>query len=267
LTDENDLLTFDSEAPENILAAGPILNLNGQDLIGIDIRPSTGELYGIGSLGWIYRINPVTRVSNTSGGQNSYAGSRFGVDFDPVADRMRIVAETDINVRLDVDTGNSPGNSLLNYGPGQPGATGDNPSVVAIAYSNNNSGPPATTTLYGIDVRGDEDRLVIIDPANSGVLTVVGPLGLNASALAGFDIVSLGATQFGYASLQLTDEGISKFYRINLATGGATLVGDIGGGDLIDGIALVPLIPEPATLGMAAFAIVGGLAVRRRSRY
>jgi hypothetical protein len=62
----------------------------------------------------------------------------------------------------------------------------------------------------------------------------------------------------------LTTGGVSQLYAINLSTGAAGLLGDIGGGDLIDGLAVVPVIPEPATLATAAMAFLGAALMRRR---
>lgn len=265
LTDENDLLSFDSAAPEDLLDAGAISGLGGQDLVGIDIRPANGQLYGVGNLGGVFQINPATKTATQVSALGvSLSGSRFGLDFNPVVDRLRIVSDLEQNLRVNVDTGATTVDSLLQYGPAQPGATGDNPSVVGAAYTNS-LGAPASTTLYGIDVRTSEDRLIIQSPPNAGTLTVVGPLGVNASALHGFDILSDGATNTGLAAIQQTTGGISQLYTINLATGAASLIGDIGGGDLIDGIAVVS-IPEPATVAMAAIALVGAFGIRRRAR-
>lgn len=266
LTDENDLLTFDSAAPEDLISGGAISNLN-QDLIGIDIRPSTGQLYGIGNLGGMFIINPTTRVATGVGNVNvPLVGSRFGIDFNPVVDRLRLVSDLDQNLRVDVTFGSATVDSPLQYGPAQPGATGDNPNVVGSAYTNSYAGA-TTTTLYGIDVRSSEDRLIIQNPPNAGTLTVVGPLGINASSLQGFDILSIGSTNTAFAAMQSTALGISQLFSINLSTGAATLIGDIGGGDLIDGLAVVgSKIPEPASLSMAAFALIGGVLARRRGR-
>jgi hypothetical protein len=112
--------------------------------------------------------------------------------------------------------------------------------------------------LYGIDASDNQHRLVTINPPNSGTLNTVGPLGVPNSSLVGFDIFSAGQQQ-AFAALQNETSGISQFYTINLASGTATLVGTIGGGDLIDGLAVV--IPEPGTLGLLAF---GALALIRR---
>src|SRR5690349_604426 len=61
LTDENDLLSFNSSDPATQLSGGAISGLApNDDLIGIDIRPSTGTLYAVGSSGIIYTINTTT---------------------------------------------------------------------------------------------------------------------------------------------------------------------------------------------------------------
>ena len=274
LTDENDLISFDSANPTDLLSASAITGLGGQDLLGIDFRPANGVLYGVGNFGGVFRIDPATGVAVQASALNvPLSGSRFGLDFNPIPDRLRIVSDTGQNLRVNVDTGAVTVDTPLNYGPNQPGATGDAPIVVGAAYTNSFPPSPRTdpaTTLYGIDVRSSEDRLVIQSPPNAGVLTVVGPLGLDASSLQGFDIFIEEGSNVGLAALQDITGGVSRLYRINLATGQATLVpggggtGVIGGGDLIDGLTVVP-IPEPSS----AIALLGGaaaLALSRRRR-
>ena len=272
LTDENDLFLVDSARPEDILSGGAITGLNGQDLIGIDVRPANNVLYGVGNFGGLFTIDPNTRVATQVAAAAPVAlqGTRFGVDFNPVPDRLRIVSDTDQNLRVNVDTGATIVDGPLQFGAGQPGVTGVNPNVTAAAYTNsfgpsprNGAGQPtgAGTTLYGIDVRGVEDRVVIQNPPNDGTLTVVGPLGFDASALTGFDIGFENGANLGFAALQQTGGGVSRLYSINLATGGATLLGDLGGGALVDGIAV---IPEPASAALLLLAPLPLLARRRR---
>ena len=68
----------------------------------------------------------------------------------------------------------------------------------------------------------------------------------------------------GFAAMQLTTGGISELYSIDLPTGVSIPLGAIGGGDLIDGIAVIG-IPEPAAFGMAIFALIGGVLRGRKS--
>lgn len=266
LTDENDLVSFDSENPADLISGGAISGLGGQDLVGIDIRPANNQLYGVGNFGGLFAINPTSRVASQVATLNvPLNGTRFGIDFNPAVDRLRIVSDLDQNLRVNVDTGATTVDGLLQYGPGQSGATGDNPNVVGAAYTNSGGlTVPASTTLYAIDVRASEDRLVIQNPPNNGTLTVVGPLNRNVSSLQGFDILFQYGVNTGFAAMQLTTGGVSELYSIDLSTGASGSLGTIGGGDLIDGITVVG-IPEPATFGMAGLALIGGVLLRRRA--
>jgi hypothetical protein len=243
----------------------------------------------VGNLGGVFQINTTTRVAtlvstlvpdgtDITNPFTGLSGSRFGFDFNPIPDRLRIVSETDQNLRVNVDTGLTITDGDLQYGPGQPGATGDNPSVNSAAYTNSFGPSPRTTpgtTLYTIDVRDGEDRLLIQNPPNNGTLVYVSMLGVDASALTGFDIYfdpsrPIGQENVGYAILQEVGSGVSKLYEINLTTGlatnSATLIGVVGAGDLLDGFAVAPVtIPEPAT-ATSLLALAGLATLRRRAR-
>jgi hypothetical protein len=53
------ILTFVASQPGTILAWPTITGLQGGDtLLGIDIRPADGLIYGVGSTGRLYTINP-----------------------------------------------------------------------------------------------------------------------------------------------------------------------------------------------------------------
>jgi hypothetical protein len=103
---------------------------------------------------------------------------------------------------------------------------GQNPNVVAVAYSNNFAGA-TTTTLYGID--SGRDILVNILPPNNGTLNTVGPLQVDITDAAGFDI---DATGEALAVLTPAAASTSSLYSINLMSGQATLIGEIGGGTI-----------------------------------
>jgi hypothetical protein len=60
--------------------------------------------------------------------------------------------------------------------------------------------------------------------ANAGILTTVGPLGVDATSAGGFDIVgTMGGT--AYAILSDSPSGKPTLYTIDLTTGAATRVG------------------------------------------
>lgn len=270
LTNTNGLVQFDTATPANVVLAidhigGLVAN---DDLIGIDFRPGDGQLYGVGTGGGaagsarVYVINPVTgQATLVSTMDTSLNGSRYGFDFNPVADRLRIVSNANQNLRVNVSTGVTFTDTPVSFASGDLFA-GQDPNIVGSAYTNNFAGA-TTTTLYGID--SVRNALVIQNPPNAGTLTTVGLLGVDASQLVGFDIftdLSSGANT-GYAVLQNVAEGISRFYAIDLTTGQATQVG-LEMGDLLDGLAIV--VPEPSTTALLSLAALAGAIrlIRRR---
>lgn len=228
LTDGNTLVRFNSVQPA---LAKPIqvTDVSGT-LIGIDFRPANGLLYGLSDENILYTIDldtgKATQVSILSapftGGINS------GVDFNPAADRLRLVAGNDQNFRVNVDTG-----AVADEGDGIPGDrnlayattdinTGKDPNITAAGYTNSVAGA-TTTRLYNIDTT--LDTLVIQDPPNNGTLFTVGALGVDFGPRTGFDIfVDRNGVNYGFAVSN------SVLYAIDLAIGKATPVGVVGTG-------------------------------------
>ena len=206
----------------------PITGLQpSETLLGIDFRPTSGQLYALGSSSRLYVINTATGA--TSLGASAFAtllnGVHFGVDFHPFADRMRVVSDANQNQRLNPDTGTVAVNdTALTYAPGDP-AAGTAPRIVSIAYTNN-SDIGAATTLYGID--SNLDTLVTIGSVNgpispnSGITFTVGKLGIDATDIVGFDIS--GQTGIGYVSVT-SAAGTTNLYTVNLATGTLSQIG------------------------------------------
>ncbi|MDW8263628.1 MAG: DUF4394 domain-containing protein [Phycisphaerales bacterium] len=262
ITFDNNLFSFDSESPQNVLTGVYVSGLQPNEFIqGIDFRPLTNELYAIGSTNRMYVLNTTTGAA-TPVGSGPFTpplnGVAFGVDFNPTVDRIRVHSNANQNLRLHPVTGAVVAvDPNLYYAASDSGA-GQDPNIVASAYTNNFAGA-TTTTLFSIDSVRDvlvRHQLGSGDPAGSfAEMVTVGPLGVNFGDYSGFDI-----SPSGQAYVHWNNAG-GLFGTINLATGAVTSRGTMGGGPFVRDIAVV--IPEPASLGLMGLA-VGGLFVRRR---
>ena len=203
----NNLLIFDLTTPA-FAVSKPITGLQaGENILGIDMRPATGQLYALGSTSRLYTIN----MSNGAAAAVSatpfatlLSGTSFGFDFNPVVDRIRVVSNTGQNLRLDPNTGMI---AVVdgNLNPGTP-------AVASAAYTNNFAGT-TTTALYVIDAT--TDKLYIQTPPNNGTLVEVGSLGINITADNGFDIGGRSGKAYGV----FTIGSITKVYTLDLTTG------------------------------------------------
>ena len=234
----NQLVRFDSATPGTVTPPLAITGLQpGETILGIDFRPANGGLYALGSTSRLYVVNRTTGVATQVGaaGQFTLSGTEFGFDFNPTVDRIRVVSNTGQNLRLNPDTGGLAATDT----PLNPGT----PNVTAAAYTNNFAGS-TTTTLFVIDTT--TDALYTQNPPNAGTLNLVGPLGVDASSVNGFDIAPAG----GVAYASLTVSGTSRLYTINLSTGAATLVGAVGGGNTLRGLSVMFGSPASGTTSL-----------------
>jgi Domain of unknown function (DUF4394)/PEP-CTERM motif len=265
--DTESLLRFDTANPGVVSAVG---NFSGavSGLQGLDFRPANGLLYGYAdSSNAIVLVDPTnavtTFISTPATGSNSF---NLGIDFNPAADRLRLVNVNDQNLRINVDTGVTIVDGTLAYGAGDPNF-GVNPQINEAAYTNNDSNPGTGTQLFYIDI--GTDTLVTTTNPNAGALATVGSLGVNTDLLTGFDIFTDPFTGVNRAFAVMRVGGVSTFYSVDLATGAATSLGAFGINNTF-GLAIQPAaaVPEPGTAlaGLIALGACGAARRRRSSR-
>ncbi len=262
VTNNAALVSFDSTAPNAILSSSFVSGLqSNEQLLGIDFRPATGQLYGIGSFSNLYTLNTSTGAATLVGAGNFMPpinGSAFGFDFNPVIDRIRLDSDANKNFVLNPNDGTATEVTDLFYGPGDDNE-GTDPNVIHAAYTNSFDGA-TTTQLYGIDSGLD----ILVTQANSaGTLGTVGSIGTDVTNTGGFDIS--GDTGVAFAVVEDTSISRSTFWTIDLMTGVGTQIGEVGGGNILTALAVAPApVPEPASVVLALLGAVGLAAVCRR---
>jgi len=215
----DDSIAVVDTAAKKVTKAWKVSGATGK-LVGIDVRPADGMLYGLTSDGTIWTID----TSSGKAMQKSKldmplpANGTVTVDFNPVADRLRVIGADGTNLRVNVDDGKVTRDGNLKFADTDM-HKGRTPKIVAGAYSNSMKGAKETT-LYDIDASGAFLRQA---PPNDGVLNSIGMLGTGADRAA-FDIVADG--QGGNIGWLLAG---GTLYRVDLATGKASQAGKIAG--------------------------------------
>ena len=219
LTADGGLVRIDTESRR---ASAPV-RVRGADsaLLGIDQRPADGKLYGVTTNGAIVTIDPMTgaatKVSQLS--EAFEAGGRAVVDFNPVADRLRLMGSSGVNFRVNVETGAVVRDGQLKYQAGGPLAE-TMPRVTAGAYTNSMAGATATMLLTIDSVLG---QLNLQAPPNDGVQQMRGRIGNGVPGTAALDILSEGTMNTAY----LLSGGV--LHTVNLENGAPTVLGPVSG--------------------------------------
>lgn len=242
LTNNNKLALFDLADPTDALLVN--ISISGglatdESIVGIDYRPSKpGVLYALSNKGYLYifanpntgalstdstkKIKLIANETDTTQPFTALNGTRFAMDFDPVADStlpttppspinsLRIISNTGQNLRVDVDSGKTITDSDLN---GIPSAL-----VTAAAYSNNFKSTGGTTQLFNLE--RSTSKLALQASPNNGTLTAVGALGITLGNATGFDIVG-GDNGLAIAVANVGEANTSSLYKVNLTTGEA----------------------------------------------
>lgn len=218
VSEGNRLVRFTSDRPADVRSRSVTGLPRGEVLVGLDRRPAGNALYGLGLSGRLYVITPSSGAALPVAAaplQPAIAGTGFGVDFNPVPDRLRVVSDFEQNLRVNQLNGTvQVVDGSLAYAESDFG-TGRNPTVTAIAYSNPFAGA-TSTELFGID--SGLNTLVRIDNPNAGGLVTVGPLGADPEGPVSFDIAT---NNVAYAAFRRRGGRLTGLYRVNPATGQA----------------------------------------------
>lgn len=245
VTDAAELIRFNAGQPQRILQRAALVGLEpGDKLIGIDYRVARGVLYAVSASGRVYTLDAdtarLTRVGSAA--PVVLSGQHFGVDFNPVADRIRVVSDSGQNLRLHPDTG-----AVAATDPPLRAAAAAGPAAAALriagaAYTYNKQDAKLTTN-FAIDIASGtlmvqgsrEGALPVVSP-NTGELTAVGALGTGALEDAAFDIADI----HNAALAALRSGNRTSLHSVDLATGRATRIGTVGEGRGLWGMAIMP---------------------------
>ena len=280
LTDGNQIVSVQSDL-STAGAAVPVTGLvAGDNLVGIDYRGTTGDLFAIGRQNNVYSLDTTTFMASLVGnffdgvnddqaGPGALSGTDFAFDFNPAftpdasanasGSFARIISDTTLNRVINSNTGEYLGGAktdvFYNTGDTNEGTT---PNLQGIAYTNSFPGS-TVTTQFGIDIV--TDSLVTV-ANNAGTLNTVIGLGLDAEGDVGFDISGFSGT--GYATFTTGTAGASQLHTVDLGTGAVSLVGDFGVANNIRSLTVVSAVPEPGSLAFLAMGVVAIASRRRR---
>lgn len=229
LVGETSLVMFDTETR----AVSSTMDVSGvEGLAGIDVRPADKMLYGVTLSGEVVTIDTAsgaaTVKSTLSEKLPSFAGAI--VDFNPMADRLRLMGTDGTNHRVNVDDGMVTVDGSLAFEAGDL-HEGETPTIVAAAYINS-IGKPEATAMYDIDAT--IAALIQQVSPNDGTLKAIGKLGVDGSTYA-FDIAATeDLTNTAYLAVD------NELFIVDLKSGAADSVGAIEGVDgMISDIAIL----------------------------
>jgi Domain of unknown function (DUF4394)/Calx-beta domain len=279
-----ELVRLDAAAPQAPATRAPVIGLLAGEVVeAIDQRPATGQVFALTSINRVLLLDPATGALSQPGAPLEptlfAAGQPSGIDFTPTVDRLRLVNANDDDLRFnpllfapvdgDAGTAGVQPDAPLAYIATDPNAGAD-PAVVAAAYDRNDNDPATPTTLFGIDsaldalvrqgaVDGNAGDVMGGGSPNAGLLTTIGPLGIDGDGTTSFDIAGPpGSGGTGWAAIRRAGGAASTLYAVDLSPGpvasrvsaaGAVGAGPLAGLTALRGGAIRAAAPPPAPEG------------------
>ncbi len=278
-----EMVRIDAAAPQSPVARAPVAGLLAGEVVeAIDQRPATGQILALTSVNRVLLLDPATGAVAQPGPPLDpalfAAGQASGIDVNPTVDRLRLVNVADENLRFDpllfapVDgdpvagraAGHAPG--LHRHGPERgrrPGRRGvglrpqrQRPGHRDHAVRHRQRPGRAREAGRRRRQRGDVSGG---GSPNVGLLTTIGPLGVDGDGATSFDIAGPpGGTGTGWAAIRRVGEAASTLYAIDLSPGpiaarasaaGAIGAGPLAGMTVLRGGAIRAAAPPPAPEG------------------
>jgi hypothetical protein len=140
VTSSGRLMHFDLVQPGRFTLAVELTGLAANEkLVALDMRSTDGKLYGLADSAKLYTIDPMSGAvtlksvlapdsSDATSPFTGLAGTDFGIDFNPITDRLRVTSNTGQNLRVDADTGKVITDIAI---------SGQTSGYAAIAHNNN----------------------------------------------------------------------------------------------------------------------------------
>jgi hypothetical protein len=222
LTGDRTLVMFDTETA----TVSGTMDAAGVDrLLGVDLRPATGQIIGVTADHAIVEIDrdtgAATEIARMDVMLPLVDGQPVVVDFNPMADKLRFMTGV-TNHRVDVDTGAVTVDGSLAFEEADMHA-GEAPMIVAAAYINS-FGKPEATAMYDIDAT--IVALIRQTSPNDGTLAAIGKLGIEPADSYAFDV----ATDAQGANTAWLAAG-TMLYKVSLETGAVEDGAEIAGLD------------------------------------
>lgn len=239
LTSDNKLVGVDASAPSQVVR-GPFAITGlpaGVTIIGMDVRPSTSELYALGyhaasGMARLYKLDALTGAATPIGTADvalALGDGEASIDFNPVVDRVRVVGVNGKNYRLNPITGAiAVTDTDVAYAVGDVNV-GTSPVIGAVAYTNSYVATE-TTALYVYDQ--NLNVLALQNPPNAGMLNTIGSTNVVFEASQGradmdiyFDPVS--RSNMAFLATRDTSQASDALYLVDLTTGATTFLGSL----------------------------------------